>query len=127
MNVNITQLFPVWPNRMQIRPTERAKDDYESVVNILDHCNIEALSVEVYRMGKRNDKFPRLVKVKLPTRTPARQLINNKRRLNVNDKFQRIRVCPSMTREERAERQFTKKSRNILLLFGYMQHMYIYI
>ncbi|KAL3071927.1 hypothetical protein niasHS_017220 [Heterodera schachtii] len=101
------------------KPSERAKEDAETVAEVLDALDVEVCPQMVYRMGRRIDekrKGPRLVKVVLPATTFQRfalaQWGRNRTELKQRVGWQRLLVRPSLTKEElAAEREIREQRR----------------
>ena len=81
--------------------TDRIKEDTNCVIDILEACDIEALPITVYRMGKKSDTRSRLLKVELPTRGLVGKLLTAQRQLASTKSYTKVRIRPSLTYAER--------------------------
>lgn len=86
------------------KPSERQKKLEGQVTQILDVLDVECRPVEIYRMGRRDENRPRLVKVVLPSASHFRVILAKARELRHRG-FTHIFIRRSMTREER-QREF---------------------
>lgn len=84
----------------QLQPSAKQRYLEGKIREILDVLMVECNPVEVYRLGRPNDRFPRLVKVVLPSRSHWTTALSNSYRLR-NSGFNNIYVRKSMTQEER--------------------------
>lgn len=110
------------PESTKARATERAKDDLETVTEVLDLLDVEAMPQTVYRMGRPDPdrRGGRLIKVVLPARTFQWRVLGQwKRRRDTikRDKFSRLLIRPSLTpemlREERQRRDQRRTDQHI--------------
>jgi hypothetical protein len=81
--------------------TARCKADLAAVNNILDAADIEVLPNAVYRMGQRGTR-PRLVKIELPTRRAARDLIKSREKYRVA--YPDLSIRESLSEQQRTQR-----------------------
>ncbi|EYB98826.1 hypothetical protein Y032_0128g1464 [Ancylostoma ceylanicum] len=85
------------------QPSARVAHDFQCVREIMDFLGIECAALAVYRMGRSNPSYPRLLKVVLPSSFFAKQMLRRAPRLK-HFKAHGVFLRPSLTKEER-ERQ----------------------
>ena len=90
--------------RQAATATAKAEEDLNSVRKMLDCCEVECLPVKVYRMGMKKDGQNRLLKVELPTRWHARRFLQVKKKLRSDQKFQKVIVRESLSKNDLIER-----------------------
>lgn len=97
------------PESAAIMPTARAIADMDAVKGLFDAAGVEALPIAVYRMGKREEDggrgYKRLLKIRLPTTAHVRTLLRNQRQIQDIKGMERVKIRPSMSREERDARK----------------------
>lgn len=74
----------------------RARDDMEAVYSALDQCGAEQLPITVFRLGDAEPHKKRLLKIEMPTRSAAAQILKNAKTL----KQQGLHFRESMTRAQ---------------------------
>uniref|UniRef100_A0A915NPZ9 Uncharacterized protein n=2 Tax=Meloidogyne TaxID=189290 RepID=A0A915NPZ9_9BILA len=80
-------------------PTQKATEDKQQIIKLLDLCDVECLPVKVYRMGTTKEHGNRLIKVELPTRWHVRRLLGAKKKMADG-----IKVRESLNKTQLAER-----------------------
>lgn len=102
------------PESASASPTQRAKDDHQKVLEVLDAVDVEAIPV-TYRMGKYNPEGrPRLVKIELPTKKHVVVALRNRSKLQLSANFKNSYLRMSQTEEERQKYRELVKQRNEL-------------
>uniref|UniRef100_A0A915LTG5 Uncharacterized protein n=1 Tax=Meloidogyne javanica TaxID=6303 RepID=A0A915LTG5_MELJA len=84
---------------MATTPTQKATEDKQQIIKLLDLCDVECLPVKVYRMGTTKEHGNRLIKVELPTRWHVRRLLGAKKKMADG-----IKVRESLNKTQLAER-----------------------
>ncbi|KAI1691458.1 hypothetical protein DdX_21875 [Ditylenchus destructor] len=82
----------------------RVREDTKHVKDILDQLEIEAAPITVYRMGKRGENSPRLLKVEMPTKQHTRRILQTKNNLSNSQVYSQVRIRASLTPEDLAKR-----------------------
>ncbi|KAL3091154.1 hypothetical protein niasHS_004273 [Heterodera schachtii] len=86
-------------------PTQRATEDLANVKELMDHCEVECLPTQVYRMGKKQaDGRPRLLKVELPTKFHTNLFLRNKNKIKNFNKFSKVLLRPSLSKSDLIDR-----------------------
>lgn len=85
----------------EAKASQRVQHDLDAVTAILDECDAEFVPTAVYRMGKKNGRGPRLLKVELPTRFAVSKILSNKTNLKRSHSFKYIKVRASLSISER--------------------------
>lgn len=88
--------------------------DFDSVLNILEHLNVECFPVAVYRLGKQSHR-PRLIKAVLPARTFQRLAVKRASLLRFFPEkgiFLRESLTEAERKRRRDERAHTSHSSN---------------
>lgn len=95
-------------------------DDENLVKQLIDGIGVYAIPTSSYRMGKFNEKKPRLMKVHLKTSAQADAIIFKAKKVNDSDIFREMKLSirKSMSDEERkaADDLFNKQRERILQL-----------
>jgi hypothetical protein len=100
------------PESTGTKPSDRLKDDMAKVEEILDICDMEFQPTAVYRMGQKNPKMPRLLKVELPTTKAVSFLLKSSKNSLKNTNFQNVQIRASLTQAQRLHFQsITSKCR----------------
>uniref|UniRef100_A0A915N1K9 Uncharacterized protein n=1 Tax=Meloidogyne javanica TaxID=6303 RepID=A0A915N1K9_MELJA len=74
-------------------PTQKATEDKQQIIKLLDLCDLECLPVKVYRMGTTKEHGNRLIKVELPTRWHVRRLLGAKKKMADAERAHLISYC----------------------------------
>lgn len=85
---------------LDMPPSAKQSELECKVSEILDHIGVECRPVEIYRMGKLNDTYPRLVKLVLPSKSHWSTALSNAYRLR-SSCFKNIFIRKSLTPDER--------------------------
>ncbi|KAL3121508.1 hypothetical protein niasHT_003436 [Heterodera trifolii] len=86
-------------------PTQRATEDLANVKELMDHCDIECLPTQVYRMGKKQaNGRPRLLKVEFPTKFHTNLFLRNKNKIKNFNKFSKVLLRPSLSKSDLIDR-----------------------
>lgn len=103
------------PESTSPKATQRAKEDMEKVLDIMDAVGVECLPTATYRMGgpAANPGRPRLMKVELPTKRLAGEFLRNRGKLFAIRDYKSIFIRPSLSLEQRELRKKLVTERNM--------------
>ena len=75
----------------------RAKTDHETVLQILDTCDVDTFPITISRIGQKSGSRPRPIQVTLPTSHHTRHFISNAHRLRSHTTLSHVKVRKTMT------------------------------
>lgn len=121
------------PESKKEKRSDRIKEDYQAVEDLLDEVGTDCVPTSVYRLPGRTDDptRPRLLKIVLSTSYQQRDVLKNARNLRDSQRFKRTIIRASMTKEERQLdydlRQAAKKLREKGNQFVIIRNFQLYV
>ena len=94
------------PNR-----ASKISHDFRCVGQILDHLAVECDPISVYRMGRPNTTYDRLLKVVLPSSFHASLALKRASQMRFFPLSKGVFIRPSLSKEERLKRRAQRRSR----------------
>jgi hypothetical protein len=80
--------------------TQRAAADLQAVREMLDIADVEAIPVSVFRMGKKSQPNPRLLKVVMSNSSASREFLRNRGTFRKIPNLKSIFIRPSLTKQQ---------------------------